>query len=156
MSDQSGAIVSGNSDLQLLRRVLAAPVLPQKVDSSPMARALGTTILELDAKAGRIVLGYEPGELFLQGAGVIQGGAIGGMLDAAMAMAALSGQPADKSVATASMNLHFLKAAPPGRYRAEGLVERAGRRLVYTRALLTAESDGALIATATSVLAVIG
>lgn len=156
MNDATSAAPPANADMVQLRRFLAAPVLPHPVTSSPMARALGTTILELDAKAGRIVLGYAPDDLFRQGAGVIQGGAVGAMLDSAMALISLAHIPEDKSVATASMTVNFLKGASARAYRAEGLIERAGRRLIYARASLSVEGETAPIATATSVLAVVG
>jgi uncharacterized protein (TIGR00369 family) len=145
--------MADNPDLVLVRRFLAAPMTPLAFDASPLAAALGTVIVDADAVVGRMVMEFAPGAGFTQGGGVLQGGIVSAMLDFVMAGAVLARIDPALMVSTASMSVSFLAAAPPATYRAEGIVERLGRSLAFTRSTLAAK-DGRLIATATSVLAV--
>src|SRR5688572_1658376 len=54
---------------------------PLVLSGSPLAVSLGATILKVDKAARRISVRFSPGEQFLQGRGVLQGGAIATMLD---------------------------------------------------------------------------
>lgn len=125
--------------------------------ANPMARALGTRLLSLDTESGAIRLEFAPDGIFVQGVGVLQGGALSAMLDFAMAFSLLGLLPPDKGCTTASVNVSFLRAAPRGRYIACGEIERRGRQLVFSRAsLASAEEPDRLVATATSTLVIIG
>ena len=77
-----------NPDRERIRAFLADPGVPLAFNSSPLLVALGTTIVA--AGEGRIVLHFEPAPLFLQGASVVQGGAVSAMLDFAMAAAIMT------------------------------------------------------------------
>ncbi len=130
---------------------------PTAVGANPMAQALGMRLLEVDDGRGVVLLDFEPAAQFVQGTGVLQGGAVAGMLDFAMAFATLATLGAAQSCATVNMTTSFLRAAPPGRYRARGEIQRRGRTMAFVRAELTAGHDPqTTIATATSVLAIIG
>lgn len=98
-------------------------------------------------------LAFAPDPLFIQGTGVLQGGAVTAMLDFAMAFATLAHLPVGGSCATVNLNTAFLRPAPQGRYIAVGEVERRGRQLAFTHARLLREEDRAVVATATSTLA---
>ncbi len=143
-------------DQALLRRFAAGDGAPMAGNSNPLATALGCRILRVDVQAGEVELAYEPGALFVQGTGVLQGGAVSAMLDFAMAYALMAKLPEGSSCATASMSTSFLLPAPQGAYRASGYLERAGRTLAFARAELRRAHDGAVVATATSTLAVVG
>jgi uncharacterized protein (TIGR00369 family) len=145
----------GNPDQALIHRFLAEGGLPLRFDANPMAVALGATLLAVDAPAGRVELAFEPDPLFIQGTGVLQGGAVTAMLDFAMAFATLASLPPDHSCATVNLNTAFLRPAPQGRYVAVGEVERRGKALAFTHARLLREADRQVVATATSTLAVI-
>ncbi|MGH8261650.1 MAG: PaaI family thioesterase, partial [Steroidobacteraceae bacterium] len=96
-------------------------------------------------------------------AGVLQGGIVTALLDFAMAFAAhaklavSAERPAGtepvaggRAFATASLTVHFMRPAPPGRYVARGRIVRAGRRLLFAEAQL--DADGGPIASASAVL----
>ena len=71
----------------------------------------------------------------------------------AMAFATLAHLPVGGSCATVNLNTAFLRPAPQGRYIAVGEVERRGKQLAFTHARLLREEDRAVVATATSTLA---
>ena len=52
--------------------------LPMAVDANPMAQALGMALHSVDEVRGNVELGFEPCASFLQGTGVLQGGALAG------------------------------------------------------------------------------
>jgi uncharacterized protein (TIGR00369 family) len=119
-----------------------------------MTRALNTYLVRVDMEAGLVVLHFTPGETFLQGHGVVQGGAVAAMLDYAMAFAAMSKIDLTRTVVTANLNVSFLRSAQAGLLMAFGEVERVGKTLAFTRAKLC-DSEGRLIATATSTLPIL-
>ena len=82
------------------------------------------------------MLQFEPAPLFLQGASVVQGGAVSAMLDFAMAAAIMTTLDDKVHFATASFTVSFLAAVKPGRLLAEGEVDRIGRRNGFARATL--------------------
>ena len=143
-----------NPDQALIHHFAAHPTAePVRVDSNPMAQALRTRLARVDTELGLVELHFEPGDTFIQGKGVVQGGAVAAMLDFAMAFAALAKLDAQHTVATANLNVSFLRAALAGPLVAVGEVERAGRSLVFTQARLM-DGQGRLIATASSTLPV--
>jgi uncharacterized protein (TIGR00369 family) len=142
-----------NPDRQRIRAFLDRPGAPLRFDSSPLLAALGTTILS--AGSGRIVLRFEPEPLFLQGASVVQGGAVSAMLDFAMAAAIMTALADDVHFATASLTVSFLAAVKPGPLLAAGEVDRLGRRNGFARASLRADGSDAILATASSVLTIL-
>ncbi len=139
-----------NPDRARIREFLAGPGVPLPFNSSPLLLALGTTIME--ASSGRILLRFEPAPLFMQGASVVQGGAVSAMLDFAMAAAIMTTLDDSVHFATASLTVSFLSAVKPGALLAEGEVDRIGRRNGFAHASLRAEQGDAILATASSVL----
>lgn len=144
----------GNPDQALIHRFRHHADGPLAIDSNPMARALGAELRRLDPQGGTVELAFLPEALFIQGTGVLQGGAVTAMLDFAMAFALMAQLPPGDSCATVNLSTAFLRPAPPGRYRAFGTVERRGRSLAFTHARLQREDNGLVVATATSTLAV--
>jgi len=142
-----------NPDRARIREFLTGAGQPLAFNSSPLLIALGTTILS--AQAGRIMLRFEPEPLFLQGASVVQGGAVSAMLDFAMAAAIMTTLDDNVHFATASLTVSFLAAVKPGALLAEGEVDRIGRRNAFARASLRAETGDMIMATASSVLTMI-
>jgi uncharacterized protein (TIGR00369 family) len=124
--------------------------------SNPMSQALGMRMESVDLAKGEITLSFEPQGLFIQGAGVLQGGAVSAMLDFAMAFAVMASLPEGQSCATSSLNISYLRPAPKGRYIAVGETEKRGKALAFTRASLFPEgAPDRVVATATSLLAII-
>jgi uncharacterized protein (TIGR00369 family) len=143
-----------NPDRALVLEFLAAGRQPLALASNPLAADLGGTLLELDPARGTALLAFEPTARFVQGAGVLQGGIIGAMLDFAMAFAAharLAGGPEHLHFATATLTVNLLRPAAPGRQLARARIVREGRRVLFADSELAAE-DGRVLATASSVL----
>ena len=146
------AAIPMNPDQQLIRQWQANPGVVE-VTSNPFAVALGTQLEQVDATEGRVALRFNPGPLFIQGAGVLQGGAITAMLDFAMAFATLAQIQDGQSCASICLTTSFLRPATAGRLKAVGQVTKRGRQIVFASAELFNESD-VLVASATSTLAV--
>lgn len=145
-----------NPDQMMIHRFLVQGEQAMAFDANPMAAALGATLLRVVPQSGEVTLAFDPQVLFVQGTGVLQGGAVTAMLDFAMAFATLAALPGDFSCATVNLNTSFLRAAPQGRYVAHGVLERKARALAFARAQLARQDDQVVVATATSTLALIG
>ena len=143
-----------NSDQAFIIEFMAADRQPAAIASNPLASLLRAQLLEADA-AGKAVLCFEPPADFVQGAGVLQGGAVATMLDFALAFAALAALPPERSCATASLTVNMMKAALPGKYIARGSVERLGSQVIFASAVLQREDNGQTVATATAVMPVV-
>jgi acyl-coenzyme A thioesterase PaaI-like protein len=122
--------------------------------AGPLALALKGELLEVDLEAGAVLCGFEPGEGFTQGAGVIQGGVVTVMLDYAMALAGFTRIARGKSFGTASLTTQFLKPVMPGRCFARGRLDRAGSKMMFASAELWREGSGVILATACCVMAI--
>ena len=146
-----------NPDKALIERFIASGMSsPMAMDSNPMAVALGAEILTADRVAGEITMRFNPAELFVQGAGVLQGGALAAMADFAMAFAAMLKIRNDQSPSTTNLDTAFLRAAPRGPYRVIGKVEKAGRQIIFTSAHIFPEHNPARpVVSATSTLLVL-
>jgi uncharacterized protein (TIGR00369 family) len=144
-----------NPDQAQIHRFMAQPDSSLRFDGNPMALAMRTSILAVDATVGRIELAFDPDPLFIQGTNVLQGGAVTAMLDFAMAFALLAQLEPGQSCATVNLTTAFLRPAPQGRYVAIGELERRGKGLAFTRAELLREQDRVRVATATSTLALL-
>jgi uncharacterized protein (TIGR00369 family) len=142
-----------NPDQVLLKRFLTHPHSPLVIDSNPLAIALKAQLLGYDD--GRLRIGFEPGREFLQGTGAVQGGIVATMLDFAAAFASLARLADGQTAVTASMAVSYQAAVRPVPLVAIGIVERAGRRLIFSRAQLEDAKDRALLASATAVMSVI-
>ena len=149
------AQVFGNPDQALIHRFVQSGLVALPIDSNPMAQALGSTLLRVDRERGEVDIGFEPADLFIQGTGVVQGGAVTAMLDFAMAFATLASLPPQASCATVNLSTSFLRPAPQGRYIAAGTVDRCGKTLAFTQARLVRADTGQVVATAASSLAVL-
>ena len=145
----------GNPDQALIQRFLTEASKPLRIDSNPMAMVLGSTLNRVDQAKGEVEITYEPQPLFIQGTGVLQGGAVTAMLDFAMAFVTLAAIEPSRSCATININTTFLRPAPQGRYMAVGTLERCGKALAFAHARLIRAEDGVCVATASSSLALI-
>ena len=81
--------------------------------------------------------------------GVLQGGLLATMLDAACGYAGLHGGPgnADGQAVTLSLTVNYLARADGGRLRAVGTVTGGGRRIYFSNGTVLA-GDGTVVATA--------
>lgn len=115
----------------------------------PIVQTLRGSFRCLDEDLGVVEGRFEVGEEFTNPAGMIQGGIVAAMLDAAMghALAALLD---DKEFApTLNMNVSYLAGARPGVFTAIGTVSRKGGSIAFLEARLES-CDGQLLATSTS------
>ena len=140
-----------NPDQALLQKFSGTALV---IDSNPLAVALDSRLLALDRTAGIVRLTFNPGPQFIQGRGVVQGGIVSTMLDFAAAYAALSILPEGQTAATATMTVNFHGAVRAGLVNATGMVERAGKRLIFARAQIFGDGDRVL-AVGTAVMSVL-
>ncbi len=141
-----------NPDLEFARAFFADPS-PRPMHTSALLTALGAELLGYDKGKQELTMQFTPADLFWQGAGNIQGGAISAMLDFAMVLAAFSVLEDGSTVSTTSMNTSFYGPGTARNLVAVGRLEKPGRRLIFTSAELRA-GDRA-IAGATSTLLVL-
>lgn len=140
-----------NPDIVLLRRAIDEHLRDVPFDANPLTIDLGTRLLE--AAPGRVLLSFEPGARYVQGGGVIAGGIVATMLDFALGFAILTQLEPHDGAGTVALTVNFMKAARAGRLQVEGVCEKLGRTVGFSRATMTA-ADGSVIATATSPMAV--
>jgi len=139
-----------NEDQRLVIRFCDDPATPVAVDTNPLAAALAMVLVSIDRDAGKLVVRYTPRAQFIQAAGVVQGGAVGTMLDFAMGFLVMAVIPPEMTMATAQLSVSFQRAVRAGPVTANAELERCGRTTAFTRASLL-DADGRLVATATAV-----
>jgi len=150
---REGRVAQVNPDLLHVRAFVSGAAGPGPIATSPLLVALGTELLGYDTARKELVIRYTPGELFRQGAGMIQGGAVAAMLDFAMALAGMAACEDGTSITTTMMNTSFLLPAGGTVYEARGRIFRQGRRVMFAQAELS--DGGRVVASATSSLLVI-
>jgi uncharacterized protein (TIGR00369 family) len=108
---------------------------------------LGARITE--AEPGRVVLELVAGPQHRHGGGVVQGGVITQIADAAMGMSLATLQPDGTWNTTIELKINFIRPAVDGRLRAVGRVVQMGETLLFSEADVLDEA-GRLIARASS------
>ena len=108
---------------------------------------LGARITE--AEPGRVVLELVAGPQHRHGGGVVQGGVITQIADAAMGMSLATLQPDGVWNTTIELKINFIRPAIDGRLRAVGRVIEMGDTLLFSEADVVDEA-GRLIARASS------
>jgi uncharacterized protein (TIGR00369 family) len=141
-----------NTDRALVLEFLRDGRRPAAITSNPLAQDLNAEILKLDAESGTALLAFTPPARYVQGAQVLQGGIVATLLDFAMAFAAHARlAQEERTFSTATFTVTLLRPAPPARYLASGRIVRAGGKLLFAEAELSAES-GASIARASALM----
>ena len=143
-----------NPDHTAILDFLGGDGAPAPLNTQPFLSALGAEILAVDPKAGVVTLGFVPGEQFLQGLGVIQGGAVTAMLDFAMAFAGLARVAEGTHFGTVSLTTNFMRPVTPGRYVCRGRVIRQGSRMIFADAELMKAGEELPVATASGAMAI--
>jgi len=108
---------------------------------------IGASIAEVDE--GRVVVELVADAKHRHKGGVVQGGIITQIADAAMGMSLLAMQPDDQSNTTIELKINFIRPVVEGRLRAVGRVIELRRTLGFTEADVL-DQDGKLIAHASS------
>ena len=86
---------------------------------------------DFDGEAGRAVLEFTVRPEFCHSGGVAQGGFVTGWIDSAMAHATIARYGQGYWIATLEIKISFFRPAAPGKVRAEGWIERAGKQTVF-------------------------
>ncbi len=110
-------------------------------------KTLGARITE--AEPGRVVLELEAGPEHRHGGGVVQGGVITQIADAAMGMSLATLQEDGMWNTTIELKINFIRPVISGRIRAVGRVVEMKRTLLFSEADVL-DSNGRLVAKATS------
>jgi len=144
------------SDRDLVRRFVQGDMQsPVTITTNPLACALNLVLVEARARPGRALLHCDPLPLFVQGAGVLQGGALSAVTDFAMAFAAMCTLDDDETATTITLDIAFLRPAPIGRYEAIGEILRKGKSIIFAHAQMHPAGHPEPVATAASTLAVV-
>jgi uncharacterized protein (TIGR00369 family) len=111
------------------------------------AEPYGITVTTVEA--GHVVLEFEASEKHHQPNGVVQGGVLTAIADAAMGMAGMTVQEIGWANTTIELKINFIRPVIRGRVKAEGKVVQAGKTVLFLEASVTNE-EGKLAALATS------
>ena len=144
--------VPDNETRRFIADALAADRREVALTCNPVFEAMGAVLVE--GTPGDVLVSFEAGEATAQGNGVVSGGTLAAMLDSAMAVTVLSALKPGQTCSTISLNVNMLRPAVVGRLFVRAGVEKVGGRVAFAHARLL-DGDGAVVATATSSLAVI-
>ncbi|HEX6350167.1 MAG TPA: PaaI family thioesterase [Candidatus Dormibacteraeota bacterium] len=108
---------------------------------------VGARIAEVDE--GRVVVEIDADAKHRHEGGVVQGGIITQIADAAMGMSLLTLQPEDQANTTIELKINFIRPVVEGRLRAVGRVVEMKRTLGFTEAEVL-DDEGRLVAHASS------
>ncbi len=116
----------------------------------PIAAMLGFEIAE--AEPGRAIFAMEPAEWMYNPIGSVHGGIAATMLDSCMGCAVHTTLEAGVRYTTSDLQVRYIRAMTEatGRVLAEGRVVHGGRRTATAEGRLYVESDGTLLAHATT------
>ena len=123
----------------------AAALLTAKPDG--WMQTIGARITE--AEPGRVVLELEAGPEHRHGGGVVQGGIITQIADAAMGMSLMTEQESGLTNTTVELKINFLRPVADGRLPAVGRVVEMRNTLLFSEADVLDE-QGRLVARASS------
>ncbi|MCY1279448.1 putative esterase [compost metagenome] len=115
--------------------------------SNPFLQSLGVELVHWAVGEAEFQMPIEARHLNRQG--MLHGGLVATLLDAACGYAGLHAAEGEEEVhgVTVMLNIAYLKAARSGRVIARGRVSRSGRSLYFAEASLLSD-DGELLATA--------
>ena len=111
------------------------------------AEPYGITVTAVEE--GRVVLEFEASEKHHQPNGVVQGGVLTAIADAAMGMAGMTVQEVGWANTTIELKINFIRPVVSGRIRAVGRVVEMKQTLLFSEADVVDEQDR-LVARASS------
>lgn len=145
--DFAGIDVADLSDAQAVKILQANAAEPTKL--------LNGKVLELDSKRGFCRYRFEIVPAFCHSQGrICQGGFLTGMVDTAMANAAIAKSNFACAVPTLELKISFLEAAGPGFVIAEGRVLRWGGSVAFLDGDIK-DDQGRLVVHATSTIKIV-
>ncbi len=141
----TAAAGSRMSGIELLNAIIDG-TLP----APPIARMLDFAIVSADP--GRVLFAMQPAEWMYNPIGSVHGGVAATILDSCMGCAVHTTLEAGVGYAAADLHVRYVRAMSDssGQVLAEGRVVHSGRRTATAEGRLFAESDGRLIAHATT------
>lgn len=125
-----------------------------EVPQHTVGRTLGARIVALDLGAGRLEMGFEGAEAFLNPAGTVQGGMLAAMLDDVTASLVTATAGPDERCATLDLHTTFVKPCRVGPIAASATLVRRGREVCIVQGEL--RQDGAVVAIATATCRIVG
>jgi uncharacterized protein (TIGR00369 family) len=131
--------------LQAMQAIVDGTLAPP-----PIARLLALELVEV--QEGRAVFAIEPAEWMYNPIGSVHGGIAATILDSCMGCAVHTTLEAGVGYTTADLQVRYIRAMShtTGRVLAEGRVVHTGRRTATAEGRLFVESDGTLLAHATT------
>ena len=125
------------------------PDIFDRFPKPPCAEHLGWTLLDADAEAGWIRIGFTARPEFRNPAGFVQGGFLAAMLDDTMGPAVLMKSQGRVYTATIDLRVSYIAPAKIGSFVGEARVVQIGKTIAFVEAKLM-DADGTLVATATT------
>jgi len=141
-----------NPDLLALHKVINNGDTDVCLQVNPLAKHLNIHLVS--ASKGKVCMTADINDTYMQGNGVIQGGALAILLDFGLAFAGLSVVSLQQNVSTTNMNISFMRSALPGQYQIVAEIEKLGRTMIFARAQLF-DSNEKLVASASSSLVIV-
>jgi uncharacterized protein (TIGR00369 family) len=111
------------------------------------AEPYGITVTTVEA--GHVVLEFEASERHHQPNGVVQGGVLTAIADAAMGMAGMTVQEIGWANTTIELKINFIRPVIGGLIKTEGRVVKAGKTVIFLESTVL-NSEGKIAARATS------
>ncbi|MFT7594235.1 MAG: hypothetical protein ACI8R4_001553 [Paracoccaceae bacterium] len=115
---------------------------------APWVLALDLTVTEIDADHALIRMPL--GEHLARAGGIVSGQALASLADTCMALAAIAHIGEFKPFATTDLHTQFLRPGVGTAILCRAEVVRAGRALIFARAVMTEEDSGKIVSTATA------
>lgn len=125
-----------------------------EVAQHAVGRTLGARIVALDLDAGRLEMGFEGLDAFLNPAGTVQGGMLAAMLDDVTASLVTATAGPDERCATLDLHTAFVRPCPVGSIAASATLVRRGREVCVVQGEL--RRDGVVVAVATATCRIVG
>ncbi len=125
------------------------PDIFDRFPKPPCAEHLGWTLLDADAEAGWIKIGFTARPEFRNPAGFVQGGFLAAMLDDTMGPAVLMKSRGRAYTATIDLRVSYIAPAKIGSFVGEARVVQIGKTVAFVEAKLM-DTEGVLVATATT------
>ncbi|MBT8078640.1 MAG: PaaI family thioesterase [Gammaproteobacteria bacterium] len=119
----------------------------------PALKTLRGKAVSFDSESRTLVMEFVAADRFTHSGGIVQGGFVTGMIDAAMANAVYATLQELVVAPTLEIKVSFLEIARAGKLVASGRVVRMGKSIAFMDGELRS-TDGQLLATATSTVRV--
>lgn len=123
--------------------------IPGSDEEPNSLRMLGWKLLDWDAEAQKIKVGFETRKEFRNPGGVIQGGIIAAMIDDAFGPMCILASGRTKRPLTLDLTVSYLAAGNHGKFTCEARIIRQGKSISFVEGELF-DATGELVARATS------